>query len=262
MNILETIIASKKIEIKNRSALRPASDLRSHPFYSRQTISLTKFLSDENSSGIIAEFKRKSPSKGIINGEADLLTVTKGYADFGAAGISVLTDLEYFGGTTEDLIVARENKIPILRKDFVIDGYQLDESKAMGADVILLIAACLDPAEVKHLAIHAKSLGLEVLLEVHNRKELDHICDEVDIVGVNNRDLKTFKVDINRSFELIQWIPVGKISISESGIDEVSTVRDLRQNGFRGFLMGESFMKQIDPVIAFASFVNELKRTT
>lgn len=260
MNILETIIASKKIEIKSRSAVRPVSALRRHPFYSRQTISLSGFLSDENGSGIIAEFKRKSPSKGLLNGEADLLNVTKGYASHGAAGLSVLTDFDYFGGTTEDLIAARENKIPILRKDFIIDEYQVEESKSMGADVILLIAACLEPARIKRLASQAKSLGLEVLLEVHNRKEIDHICDEVDLVGVNNRDLKTFAVDLNRSFELIEWIPSGKISISESGIHEADTVHKLRQSGFRGFLMGENFMKQPDPVIAFASFVKELKK--
>ncbi len=151
-------------------------------------------------------------------------------------------------------------QIPLLRKDFIIDEYQLVESKAFGADIILLIAACLTIEEVKKLSAAAKKLGLNVLLEIHNEQELEHICESVDVVGINNRDLKTFKVDINHSIELAKKIPSHEIKISESGIDDVTTIHHLKQNGFRGFLIGEKFMKENDPGIAFGKFVEELKQ--
>ena len=217
---------------------------------------------DETKTGIIAEFKRKSPSKGIINDKAGVEEVTKAYTSFGASCLSVLTDEHFFGGSTQDLISARVNQVPILRKDFIIDEYQVVEARAMGADVILLIAACLSPARVKALAVFAKALELEVLLEIHNEEELQHICDETGIVGVNNRDLKTFTVDINRSVELSKKIPADKIKIAESGIHDVETIDIFKKAGFKGFLIGENFMKQPDPMIAFADFVNQLKLTT
>lgn len=259
MNILDKIVAHKRIEVeRNRNAVPPAQ-LETSTLFNRNTISLKEALLDYNSTGIIAEFKRQSPSKGVINGKADVVDVTTAYTANGAAGLSVLTDTNFFGGCNEDLMRARVNNIPILRKDFIIDEYQLLEAKSIGADVILLIAACLSPAEVQRLASFAKRLQLEVLLEIHNEQELEHICDDCDIVGVNNRDLKYFSVDVERSVELSDKIPSEKVKISESGISDTDTILRLRAAGFKGFLIGENFMKQDDPAIAFASFVKHLK---
>jgi indole-3-glycerol phosphate synthase len=173
--------------------------------------------------------------------------------------LSVLTDNEFFGGSTEDLVLARKNDIPILRKDFIIDPYQLFAAKAMGADVVLLIAACLSPAEVQALSGIAKGLGLEVLLELHGEEELGHICDAIDMVGINNRNLKTFEVDIQQSLKLGDRIPPGKVKIAESGIDSVNTIGMFKDAGFNGFLIGEKFMKEQDPGQAFKIFVESLK---
>ena len=259
MDILARIIEQKRSEVENRKKHISIAQLKQNKSFSRDTFSLKKFLLDETKTGIIAEFKRRSPSKGIINGNADVREVTRAYAENGASGLSVLTDEEFFGGSATDLAAARANDIPILRKDFIIDEYQLLESKAMGADVILLIAACLTPHRVKELASFAKSVSLEVLLEIHQEEELQHICGQVDMVGVNNRDLKTFSVDINRSVELGKQIGSDKIKIAESGIHDIETICTLRDAGFRGFLIGENFMKQPDPTIAFADFVQRLK---
>jgi indole-3-glycerol phosphate synthase len=228
--------------------------------FHRSTFSLRQFLSDETKAGIISEFKRKSPSKGIINADADVTEVTAAYNKHGASGLSVLTDSEFFGGSVDDLRKARVNSIPVLRKDFILDEYQLVEAKAIGADVILLIAACLSPDRVKELASFAKQLQLEVLLEIHHEAELKHICDETELVGINNRNLKTFSVDINRSIELSTKIPVDKIKIAESGIDSPETIRMFREAGFKGFLIGEKFMKEKDPGEAFTQFVQQLKK--
>jgi indole-3-glycerol phosphate synthase len=185
--------------------------------------------------------------------------VTTAYTVHGASCLSVLTDEHFFGGSANDLQKARVHQIPILRKDFIIDEYQITETRAMGADVILLIAACLSPERVKELAEFAKKLQLEVLLEIHTEEELQHICDATEIVGINNRDLKTFTVDINRSIELGKKIPADKIKIAESGINNIDTICTFKNAGFRGFLIGENFMKQPDPTIAFAEFVQQLK---
>jgi indole-3-glycerol phosphate synthase len=259
MNILDKIIEHKKAEVALAKQKQPEELLKQMPGFSRHTFSLKQFLLDENKTGIIAEFKRQSPSKGIINATADVIEVTKAYTENDASCLSVLTDEHFFGGTNEDLIKARINNIPILRKDFIIDEYQILEARAIGADVILLIAACLSPERVKELSLYAKSLGLEVLLEIHNEEELQHICAETEIVGVNNRDLKTFTVDINRSIELSKKIPADKIKIAESGINDVETICTFRNAGFKGFLIGENFMKQPEPTIAFADFVKHLK---
>jgi indole-3-glycerol phosphate synthase len=257
MNILDKIIEHKKAEVAQRKLAVPVAALQKSKFFSRNTLSLKDFLLDEGRSGIIAEFKRRSPSKGVINGDADIVAVTTDYTKHGASCLSVLTDESFFGGSTEDLLKARINEIPILRKDFIVDEYQLTEAKAMGADVILLIAACLSVQQVKQLAVFAKKLGLDVLLELHAEKELEHICDETALIGINNRNLKTFEVDIERSLQMAQKIPAGKIKIAESGIDSVATIQLFRKNGFQGFLMGENFMKQADPGKAFAKFVEE-----
>jgi indole-3-glycerol phosphate synthase len=258
MNILEKIVAYKKEEVESQKSKVTIDELRNYPDFSRETLSLRKFLLDESRTGIIAEFKRMSPSKGNINCNADVLKVTSAYAK-DASGLSVLTDENFFGGSVNDLMRARINQVPILRKDFMIDEYQFYEAKAIGADVILLIAACLTVQQTKQFASLAKQLGLEVLLEIHNEEELEHICDEVDFIGVNNRNLKTFEVDINTSLNLISKIPKDKLAIAESGISNVDTIMTLKQAGFKGFLIGENFMKQADPSIAFAEFVKELK---
>lgn len=259
-NILETIIARKKNEVAKQKQLQPLHILEKKGQYALPGISLKKYLLDPSKTGIIAEFKRKSPSKGWINANADPVEVTTAYMKHGASGLSVLTDEQFFGGSLDDLIKARINKIPILRKDFIIDEYQIAEAKAAGADVILLIAANLTPSQVNSLAATAKNLGLEVLLEIHNEEELEHICDDVDIVGVNNRNLKTFEVSIATSIKLSSLIPSGKIKISESGISNVEVIKELKAYGFKGFLIGENFMKMPDPASAFALFAEQLKR--
>lgn len=260
MNILEAIIERKKVEVEERKAATPLEVLRQSELYARPVVSLKQFLLDENKTGIIAEFKRRSPSKGSINEKADVVEVTTAYTTNGASALSVLTDEYFFGGSTEDLLKARVNEIPILRKDFIIDEYQIEEARAMGADVILLIAACLTPAQVQRLAAYAKQLGLEVLLELHAEEELQHVCEETDIVGINNRDLKTFKVDIERSLRMAEQIPSDKIKVAESGISTVENILLFRKHGFKGFLIGENFMKEPEPSIAFAAFVQQLKQ--
>jgi len=261
VNILEEIISYKKEEIKKRKKESPVQHLENEPGFAREIYSMKKFLLDPEKTGIIAEFKRRSPSKGIINNTATVEAVTKGYTYYGASMISVLTDEPSFGGSSEDLQNARFNKVPILRKDFILDPYQLVESRAMGADVILLIAACLQPAETWQLAASAKKLGLEVLLEIHEEKELAHVCEEVDVVGINNRDLKTFSVDIDRSIRLSERLPVNKLRVAESGIRDVETILRMKTAGFNGFLIGEQFMKTPDPAVAFASFIDQLKKS-
>ena len=259
MNILEEIIEYKKREVaqlKNEVSIETLEGAR---LFSRKTLSLKKFLADKKRTGIIAEFKRRSPSKGIINEKSGVVEVTKGYASHGASGLSVLTDRNFFGGSNDDLVAARGNEIPILRKDFIVDEYQVIESKSIGADVILLIAACLTQSEVKLLARAAKKLQLEVLLEIHDEEEIGHICDEIDLVGVNNRNLKTFKVDLEQSVKLAGQIGSGKVKIAESGISNIENIGYLKNYGFDGFLIGEHFMKEHDPVASFKAFVRELK---
>ena len=259
-NILEHIVSYKKQEVAQRKKESPVEKLEKHPFFIRDTFSMKKYLLDSRKTGIIAEFKKRSPSKGIINDIASVESVTSAYERYGASVISVLTDEPSFGGSSEDLRSARFNNLPILRKDFIIDAYQIVESRAMGADVILLIAACLRPDETKKLAETAKQLGLEVLLEIHDEKELEHLCEEVDVVGINNRDLKTFSVDIQRSIRLAEQIPSDKLRIAESGIRDVETIMLMKSAGFNGFLIGEQFMKAPDPSIAFASFIDQFKK--
>lgn len=259
MNILDTIIAHKRTEVATRKAEVTVASLEKSAFFFRPTLSLKDALLGPRSTGIIAEFKRRSPSKGIINDKVNVADVTRGYTAGGAACLSVLTDEHFFGGSDADLVTARVNEIPILRKEFIIDEYQIVEARAIGADLILLIAACLTPPEVQRLAAFARGLGLEVLLEIHGEDELGHIADETTIVGVNNRDLKTFSVDIDRSIRLSRKIPAGKLLVAESGIGKAETIVRMKEAGFRGFLIGESFMKTADPAAAFRQFVNELQ---
>ncbi len=258
MTILDKIIADKVIEVANRKAKTSIDDLINTPAFAYPTLSLKENLLTSNS-GIISEFKRKSPSKGWIHEGADVGAVTKGYSQAGASAISILTDEIYFGGTPADVIAARPQvTCPILRKEFMIDEYQLYEAKAMGADLILLIAAALSIEQTKELARKARELNLEVLLEVHNEEEIGHANEFVDMLGVNNRNLKTFVTDIQASFDLEKRIPNDFVKVSESGISEVETVKQLRQAGYRGFLMGENFMKEENPSAALASFIQQL----
>ena len=258
MNILEKIIDHKKKEVAQRKTERPVAALEKERFFKRETLSLRKSILNEKKTGIIAEYKRKSPSKGIINNRDGVEAVTKAYFSYGASGISVLTDHEFFGGSLDDLIAARDNDVPLLRKDFTVDEYQVIEAKAFGADVILLIAACLSPQQVKTLATAAKNLGLEVLLELHDKSELEHVCEEVSLVGVNNRNLKNFEVDLEHSVRLAQQIDDKFIKVAESGINDVKNIQYLKQFGFKGFLIGEYFMKQQSPMAAFKEFACQL----
>ncbi len=258
-NILATIVAHKLKEIAERKNQITFSSLEAMPLFAKPTYSLKANLLKPNTTGIIAEFKRKSPSKGIINNKASVKEVTAAYQAFGAAGISVLTDTEFFGGSLNDLSIAITNEIPVLRKEFIIDEFQIVESKAFGASVILLIASCLSEIQTQKLAAKAKALGLEVLLELHDESELHHICDEIDFVGINNRSLKSFEVNIQHSLALKNKLPQGKLSIAESGIYSIETYQLLKQQGFDGFLMGEYFMKQEDPALEFELFTKAIK---
>lgn len=258
-NILDDIVAQRKNAVRDLKAIVPVRIWEEMPLFGREGRSLEKNLHNEEMTGIIAEFKRASPSKGMINDKAVLEKVLHTYEMEGASGISILTEPLFFKGSNDDILnAAMFLNTPVLRKDFIIDEYQVIESKAIGADVILLIAACLQPREVKRLALLAKQTGLEVILEIHHEKELDHICDEVDMVGINNRDLKTFEVSIDTSLKLINKIPTGRPAIAESGIKDAETIVTLKHAGFKGFLIGEMFMKQADPAIAFAAFVEKL----
>jgi indole-3-glycerol phosphate synthase len=258
-NILEKIVSYKKAEIELRKAEMPVNLLKKQRGFNREIFSMKKFIMDPGKCGIIAEFKKKSPSKGIINDTANVERVTAAYTQYGASMISVLTDFPSFGGSTDDLKRARFNNLPVLRKDFILDTYQIVESRAMGADAILLIAACLQPGETRSFARKAHEFGLEVLLEIHEESELTHLCEDVDVVGINNRDLKTFTVDVNRSIHLAERLPFNIIRIAESGIRNIETILLMKAAGFNGFLIGEQFMIEPDPAIAFASFVDQLK---
>ncbi len=258
MNILNDIVATKKEEIEIRKIMVPVDQVINSVHFDLPCLSMVESLSRPGASGIIAEFKRKSPSKGYINKTADVVTVTGQYAANGASGISVLTDKLYFGGSSEDLVSARVHQVPILRKDFIIDPYQILVTKAMGADVVLLIAAILSPTTVKDFAQSAHKLGMEVLLEIHDESELGHICEEVDMVGINNRNLNNFKVNITHSLALSMKLPAGKIKVAESGLDNPATIPTLRKAGFSGFLIGEAFMRENEPGQALKNFIEKI----
>ena len=255
MNVLDQIIARKKEEVSFAESTISRDQLRNSEFYERKTLSLKENL--KSRSGIIAEFKRKSPSKGIINDTANVLEVAKSYQEFGAGAISILTDKDFFGGDLQDVLTVRnEIKIPVLRKDFMIDEYQFYEAKSIGADVVLLIAACLSVAQVQEFTELSHQLGLEVLLEIHTEEELKHFNENIDLVGINNRNLKDFKVDLQHSVNLKNLLPAGTLSVAESGIYTLEDFKFLKEKGFDGFLMGEYFMKNENPGDAFEEFIN------
>lgn len=260
MNILEEIIQYKKVEVAERKSLYPVKLLEQSIYFQSPVVSLKKYVQREDKSGIIAEIKRKSPSKGDINPYVSVERTSIGYMQAGASALSILTDKKFFGGTNEDLMLARKfNFCPILRKDFVVDEYQIIEAKSIGADAILLIAAALDPKEISTLAKFARSLRLEILLEVHNEKELqDNLNAEVDLMGVNNRDLKTFVTDIGISKRLAAIIPDHLVKVSESGIEKTETIIELKKYGYQGFLMGQNFMQHSRPEKSCKDFIDEL----
>lgn len=259
MNILDKIIIDKRREVELKKNIIPISQLEASVLFNSRTYSMSKLIKN-SPVGIIAEHKRRSPSKEIINNNHSVEDVTIGYQNAGACGISVLTDGKYFGGSLDDLLLAKASvNIPLLRKEFVVDEYQILEAKAYGADVILLIAAVLTRAEIKHLSEFAQSLGLEVLLEVHNLEELETaIMPSLDMIGVNNRNLKTFEVNLDFSIELADKIPDEFVKVSESGISTIEAVKELQKFGYQGFLMGEHFMKTENPGITTKNFIQKL----
>jgi len=258
--ILDEIAHFKKQLLEHKKQVVSVRELERKSLFSRTCYKLTELLSN-STFGIIAEHKRRSPSKPHLNFKTNVFDVAKGYQSAGVSGMSVLTEQKYFGGSLEDLLLARvSTDLPLLRKDFMVDEYQIIESKAHGADVVLLIAACLTPAEVKSFSGLARELGMQSILEVHNRSELDrYVCDDVDVVGVNNRNLKTFEVNLDTSYQLLEHIPNQFLKISESGISQPEEILKLKQAGFDGFLLGETFMKTGDPGLKAKEFISNLK---
>ncbi|MEN8765343.1 MAG: indole-3-glycerol phosphate synthase TrpC [Wenyingzhuangia sp.] len=260
MTILDKIVAYKKKEVSKVKSEVSVQKLVASPNFKRTPISLKKSLLEIGSTGIIAEFKRQSPSKGVINDKADIIEVTNGYLDANVAAQSILTDTHFFGGTMVDVMKARSvNEVkPILRKDFIVDGFQIVEAKAIGADVVLLIAAYLTKDELKKYGQLATDLGMDVLYEIHTQEELDKIDAHDKIIGINNRNLKTFEVDLEHSIELASKIPDNCIKVSESGISDPKIIMGLKQHGFQGFLIGENFMKTEHPGEACKAFVGQM----
>jgi len=258
--ILDRIVANRREEVSALKKTLPLSEIKERTDLVYKTNSLCKELITGGASGIIAEFKRRSPSKGIINDKVLPEVITKGYTDAGASGLSVLTDEMFFGGNSSDLIATRKANpyTPILRKDFMVDEYQFYEARMMKADVILLIAAVLDKSAISDFTSLSHELGMEVLLELHDESELEKIDDRVDMIGINNRNLKDFSIDMDRSLKLLAQLPEKAIKISESGLSDPEMVNQLQGKGFSGFLMGENFMKTNNPAEACRDFILKL----
>jgi len=258
MHILDKIVHHKKSEIAKRKASVTIRDLEASEYFKRATTSLSTHLK-ESHFGIISEFKRRSPSKPKINLDAKVSQIVTHYTQAGVSGISILTDEHFFGGHNNDLIDARRIvDTPLLRKEFIIDEYQIIEAKSIGADAILLITEILTAEEVKSFAALAKSLSLDTLLEIHTKEQLDKYNTDIDIIGVNNRDLTQFTVDPMHSVRLYKDLPNEVTKISESGIHDPETILMLKDTGFDGFLIGERFMKTLDPGKACYDFIQDL----
>ncbi|MDB9721054.1 indole-3-glycerol phosphate synthase TrpC [Winogradskyella sp.] len=259
MNILDKIVRDKRKEVDLRKSLIPIKQLEQSVLFNREAHSLAIKLKT-STSGIIAEHKRRSPSKSVINQNLNVQDVASGYEQAGVCGMSVLTDGKYFGGALDDLLLARAScNMPLLRKEFIIDSYQIIEAKAYGADAILLIAAILTRKEIKVFSELAKSLKLDVLLEVHHEEELHKsLMPSLDLLGVNNRNLKTFNVNLETSKRLSELIPNDFVKVSESGISSVEAIKELQPYGYKGFLIGENFMKTDNPGQSALKFINEL----
>lgn len=264
MDILQQITAYKRTEVALRMVHYPESKLENSPFYVRKCFSLKEHLRQVGASQIIAEFKRQSPSKGIINNKVGVVETTRGYAQAGASGLSILTDKKFFGGSQQDIEIARPDlNVPILRKDFVLTTYQITEAKAIGADVILLIAAILSEAQIAEFALFAKELGMEVICEIHNENELTKALQaNIDIIGVNNRNLKNFQVSIENSVRLAEKIPSNFLKIAESGLQTAEDIIRLKNLGYEGFLIGEMFMQEEKPAEALKKLVEQLPQTS
>ncbi|MBJ7882397.1 indole-3-glycerol phosphate synthase TrpC [Gelidibacter salicanalis] len=261
MNILDHIIADKRKEVNLKKSIIPVSQLEQSVLFERSTLSLAERLKT-STYGIVAEHKRRSPSKSVINHDLNVFEVAKGYENAGVCGMSVLTDGKYFGGSLDDLLIARAScQLPLLRKEFIIDPYQIIEAKAYGADVILLIASVLTKEAIKQLSELAKSLNLEVLLEIHNEEELQKsVMPSLDMMGVNNRNLKTFEVSLDTSKRLSTLIPNDFVKISESGISTIEAIKTLQPYGYQGFLIGENFMKTDHAGNSATQFINDLHK--
>lgn len=261
MTILDKIILDKRKEVSLKKGLIPVNQLERSVLFQKETYSLFNSLRNSNT-GIIAEHKRRSPSKSVINQSLNVFDVANGYENAGVCGMSVLTDGKYFGGSLDDLLIIRSiSNLPLLRKEFIIDEYQIIESKAHGADAILLIATVLTKDQIKEFSKLAKSIGLEILLEVHNKEELERsVVSNIDLLGVNNRNLKTFKVSLETSKNIAKLIPDDFVKVSESGISSVQAIKELRPYGYKGFLIGENFMKTDDPGKSAREFIKELNK--
>ena len=258
MNILEKIVAFKKEDVNKRKIDFPLSSLQGSEFYKRVPVSFYDALRKSGPS-IIGEFKRKSPSKGIINSQSDPDDVARGYEDGGVAAMSILTDNEFFGGTNQDLMaVARIAKIPLLRKEFIVDEYQIIESKSIGASAILLIASVLTKKEVSNFSRLATESGLDILFEIHTADELDKLSDYIKIIGVNNRNLNNFDVSISNAVDIINSLPADCIRVAESGFNTVDEVALLHGSGYNSFLIGERFMRSANPGASAKKFIKEL----
>lgn len=262
MTILEEIVRHKREEVALNKSLRPVKLLERSIYFETPVVSMKTYLKRRDKVGIIAEIKRKAPSTGILKQQVDVEQLSIGYMQAGATALSVLTDEVYFGGSAADLTVARKfNYCPILRKDFIVDAYQLVEAKSIGADCILLIAAALAPGECRDLANTARGLGLEVLLEIHSKNELlEYVSEAIDIVGVNNRNLNDFSTSLETSHQLAALIPAEFAKISESGITHAQQVADLKQSGFDGFLIGGHFMRQAQPAAACGQLIRDVQK--
>lgn len=261
MTILDTIKQYQLKELALQKELNPIKILEKSDLFKSASFSLKKAIQNPIKNGIIAEFKRKSPSKGAINMNADVKNITTGYLNSGASALSILTNTHFFGSQTDDFKIARSfNNCPILRKDFMLDEYQIIESKSMGADVILLIAKILTPKEVQKLAKTAQDIGLEVFLELQNQEEIEQYpFDHIDLVGINNRNLNTFEVDPENSIKLAQQLPSTILKIAESGIESAKTIQKMKENGFNGFLIGEYFMRTSNPAEKCHELIQQLK---
>lgn len=261
MTILDQIVAHKHKEVEERKSLYPVHLLEKSIFFQQRTASLKKCLLRDDLFGIIAEFKRRSPSRGIINEYALPEEVCSGYIQAGSSAVSVLTDSKFFGGSSEDLVnVRKHNDCPVLRKDFIVDEYQIIEARSLGADAVLLITGLHQTARLEQLHRLALSLGLEVLIEVHDEKNFSRIPCDAQMIGINSRNLESFKVDQDQPARLVHRIPRHVVKVAESGIKSVSEYLKLKDAGFNGFLIGEFFMNAPDPGKKCKTFINELRQ--
>jgi len=264
MNMLEQIVEHKRQELHAKKKKFKISDFRSMELFGRQSISLHQSILDHPAIGIIGEIKRSSPSAGNIRNDFEPELIAKQYGAGGAAGISILTDNKYFSGSVDDLKSVRGiSELPLLQKDFIIDEYQLFEAKASGADAVLLIASIHDRSELLELYLAASELGLESLVEIHDSPEIDRLdLDMMKLVGVNNRDLKTMKIDLNNSITISRHLPKSTTTVSESGIRISADLRRLKEAGFKAALIGEHLMKAEHPGDALKELLDGLKNET